>query len=254
MSGLRLQRVIARAGIASRRSAEDLIRQGRVRVDGRVVTELGTVVDTVHSRVEVDRVLVEAEPFVYVLLNKPPGTVTTLRDPEGRPTVASLVRDVGVRVVPVGRLDFSTSGVLLLTNDGDFAAQIGHPSAGAAKEYRALVQGAVGPRELERWRRPILIDGRWTRPATVGVAKQAGEFTWLTVTLHEGRNRQVRRLGEAAGQPVLRLERVAFAGIRCADLRPGRWRLLTRAELDGLRRRFGVPETVSCGGGRGCPR
>ncbi len=254
MTGLRLQRVIARAGIASRRSAEDLILQGRVRVDGRVVTELGTVVDAVHGRVEVDGVLVEPEPFVYLVLHKPRGTVTTLRDPEGRPTVASLVRDVGVRVVPVGRLDFATSGVLLLTNDGDFAARIGHPSAGAAKEYRALVRGAVGPRELERWRRPILIDGRWTRPATVGVAQQAGESTWLTVTLHEGRNRQVRRLGDAAGQPVLRLERVAFAGIRCADLRPGRWRSLTRAELDGLRRRFGVPAPGPRGGGRGRPR
>ncbi len=254
MTSVRLQRVLARAGVCSRRGAEELIRQGRVSVAGRVVTELGFVVDAATERVEVDGVLLEPEPLVYLVLHKPRGVVTTLRDPERRATVASLVRDVGVRVVPVGRLDFATSGVLLLTNDGDFAARLGHPSAGAAKEYLVQVRGGVGPRELELWRRPILVEGRWTRPATTTVVRQAGGYTWLSVTLHEGRNRQIRRLGEAAGQPVLRLVRVAFAGIRCAGLRPGRWRALTEVELDGLRRRFGVPARPAPGVPRGRPR
>jgi len=238
---VRLQRILARAGVCSRRGAEELIRQGRVRVAGQAVTELGVLVDAATARVEVDGVLIEPEPLVYLVLHKPRGTVTTLRDPEGRPTVASLVRDVGVRVVPVGRLDFATSGVLLLTNDGDFAARLGHPRAGAAKEYLVQVRGRVGPEELALWQRPIIVDGRWTRPAKVSVVRQAGGRTWLSVTLHEGRNRQIRRLGEAAGQPVLRLARVAFAGIRCAGLRPGQWRSLTEAELAGLRRHFGIP-------------
>jgi 23S rRNA pseudouridine2605 synthase len=237
----RLQRLLARAGLASRRGAEDLIRAGRVRVDGRVVVELGTTVDADHQLVELDGRRVVPEALVYLVLNKPCGTVTTLRDPQGRPTVIDAVGAIGVRVVPVGRLDYDTSGVLLLTNDGDLAARLAHPRSGAAKEYRAEVQGTVGVDELERWRRPIEIEGRWTRPAEVRILSRARGRTWLSIVLHEGRNRQVRRLGELAGQPVLRLERVAFAGVRCAGLRPGEWRPLTPAELARLRECFGVP-------------
>ncbi|MBN2195591.1 MAG: rRNA pseudouridine synthase [Polyangiaceae bacterium] len=241
MSCDRLQKILARAGVASRRGAEALIRDGRVAVAGRIVRELGVTVDSEREVVEVDGRRIEPEPLVYFVLHKPRGMVTTLRDPEGRPTVAAHVRAIGIRVVPVGRLDYHTSGVLLLTNDGELAAKLGHPRSRVEKEYLAKVRGPVAERELALWRRPIFIDGRWTQPAAVSLARTNGNKAWLSIVLHEGRNRQVRRLGEAAGQNVLRLVRVSFAGIGCTDLAPGQWRPLTRVELAGLRRRFPVP-------------
>lgn len=243
MTEERLQKVLARAGVASRRAAEDLIREGRVRVDGRVVRELGTRVGP-KARVEVDGQRVVAERFVYVLLHKPRGVVSTLRDPEGRPTVRDLLRSVGARVVPVGRLDYHTSGALLCTNDGEFAAKLLHPKGGVPKEYVAKVRGVVDEAGLERWRRSIVIDGRATRPAEVRILRVEGDKTWLSITLYEGRNRQVRRLGEATGFPVMRLARVAHAGITTEGLRPGDWRHLTTDELVELKRHYGVPRRV----------
>lgn len=257
MGAERLQKVLARAGVASRRGAEVLIRGGRVRVDGRVVESLGLTVDPARERVEVDGRPIAPEPLAYLLLNKPAGMVTTVRDPQGRPTVAERVRSVGVRVVPVGRLDFHTSGVLLLTNDGELAARLGHPSSGVAKEYLALVRGRGEARALARWRESIAIDGKWTRPAEVHRVRVEGDRTWLSITLHEGRNRQIRRLGEHAGQPVLRLERVAFAGLRCDDLARGEWRHLTATEVRQLRSRVGATppgSATSSGRERGCGR
>lgn len=244
MSTERLQKILARAGVASRRAAEELILAGRVKVDGRVVTELGTRADPRRARVEVDGRRVTAEPLVYIVLHKPKNVMCTLRDPQGRPTVIDYVRNVGVRLVPVGRLDFHTSGVLLLTNDGDFAEGLMHPRRSVPKVYVTKVQGELDDRALERWRRSIVIDGRATRPAEVKRLRTVQGKTWLEITLREGRNRQVRRLGEASGSEVMRLARVAYAGIGVDGLRPGQWRHLRVEELVDLKRAFGVPARV----------
>jgi len=240
----RLQKVLARSGIASRRKAEQLIVAGRVRVDGRVVTELGLSVDARRSRIEVDGQQVTAEPFVYLAWHKPREVMSTMNDPEGRSTVADFTQAVGVRVVPVGRLDFHTSGVMLLTNDGELASKLSHPASQVPKEYVAKVKGMVSEDSVERWKQSIVIDGRATRPAEVRRLRREGDKTWLAIVLREGRNRQVRRLGEAAGYQVMRLARVAYAGITVDGLKPGQWRHLTVDELKDLKRRFGVPARV----------
>lgn len=247
MSAERLQKILARAGIASRRRAEELIQAGRVRVDGRVVTELGVRADPRRDRIEVDGKRVVAEPLAYVVLHKPRGVVSTLRDPEGRPTVSDLVSGVGVRVVPVGRLDYHTSGVLLLTNDGDFAEKLAHPRGGAKKIYVAKLAGQVDDAGIERLSRGIEIDGKKTAPAEVKRLRTEGQKTWVEIGLREGRNRQVRRLGEAAGFPVMRLARIEYAGITADGLRPGKWRHLTVDELMSIKKAYGVPKRVGAG-------
>ncbi len=244
MSAERLQKVLARAGVASRRKAEELIVAGRVKVGGRVVRELGTKVDPQRDRVEVDGRRVHAEAPVYLILHKPRGVMCTLSDPEGRPTVVELLRGVGERVVPVGRLDFHTSGVLLMTNDGEFAAALAHPRRKVPKVYVAKVRGAVDDAGVERMRQSIEIDGRPTQPAEVRRLRTEGDKTWLELTLREGRNRQVRRLGDATGFPVMRLSRVEYAGINAEGLRPGEWRPLSTDELVALKRVYGVPKSV----------
>lgn len=244
MAAERLQKVLAQAGVASRRKAEELIVAGRVRVDGKVVTELGVRADPRTSRIELDGRRVVAEPLVYGVLHKPRGMVTTLSDPEGRPTIRELLDRVGVRVVPVGRLDFHTSGALLFTNDGEFAAKLAHPSTRAPKVYVAKVKGSLDERHIARWCESIHIDGRSTRPADIRVLRDEGDKTWIEVTLREGRNRQVRRLGEHAQTPVLRLARLSQAGITSEGLLPGEWRWLTVDELTSLKRAYGVPHKV----------
>jgi 23S rRNA pseudouridine2605 synthase len=241
--GERLQKVLARAGIASRRAAEALIVAGRVRVNGRVESELGVRV-TRKDRVELDGKRLVAEPLVYVVLHKPRGVVCTLKDPEGRPTVGEHLRGVSARVVPVGRLDFHTSGALICTNDGELLERLAHPRHHAPKEYVAKVRGIVDEKGLARLADQIVIDGRPTRPAEVRLLRVEGDKTWLTVRLREGKNRQVRRLGEHAGLPVMRLARVSHAGITVEDLRPGEWRHLTLDELKSMQREFGVPKRV----------
>lgn len=248
MAEERLQKVLARAGIASRRAAEELITKGRVKVDGRVVDQLGVRVDARKAKVEVDGKRLMAEPLVYVVLHKPRGVMCTLSDPEGRPTVAQLLEPVGVRVVPVGRLDFHTSGALLCTNDGEFANALAHPRNKAKKVYVAKVQGLVHDEQLENWRKSIEIDGRATAPADVRRLRFEGDKTWLELTLREGRNRQVRRLGEATGSLVMRLARISHAGVTAEDLRPGQWRHLSLDELIVLKRDFGVPHRVRAPG------
>lgn len=226
--------MLAQAGVASRRRAEELISAGRVRVAGQVVTTLGLRVDPARDTIEVDGRRVSAEPLAYVLFHKPRGVVSTMSDPAGRPALADYMKDVGVRVVPVGRLDFQTSGVLLLTNDGTFARNLLHPSRGVLKEYVLKVKGRVDDAGLARLRESIDIDGRRTRPAQVEVARHESDKTWLEVVLHEGKNRQIRRLAEHAGYLVMRLARVSFAGLSLDGLRAGEWRHLTRAELRSL--------------------
>jgi 23S rRNA pseudouridine2605 synthase len=239
---VRLQKALAHAGVASRRAAEALIAAGRVRVDGQVVTELGTRVDPRKSRVDVDGRRVIAESHVYVVLHKPRSVVSTMSDPEGRPTVRELLKDVPGRVYPVGRLDFATSGVLFATNDGDFAEGLMHPRRNVPKTYVLKVQGEMQPKDLDLWRHGIELEDGKTLPAKVKLLRHEAKKTWMELTITEGRNQQVRRMGDASGFRVMRLARTAFAGISSEGLRPGQWRYLTADELTTLKADFGVPK------------
>jgi 23S rRNA pseudouridine2605 synthase len=240
----RLQKILAHGGIASRRAAEELITAGRVRVNGRVVTELGAKADPRRDRVEVDGKRVVAEDFVYVVLHKPRGVVSTMSDPEGRPTVRELLASLGVRLYPVGRLDFSTSGVLLATNDGGLADGLLHPRKTVPKTYVLKVKGVMKPDDLDLWRKGIRLEDGMTLPADAKLLRHEGDKTWLELTIREGRNQQIRRMGEATGFPVMRLARVAFAEISAEGLAPGRWRHLTRDELVQLKKTYGVPRSI----------
>jgi 23S rRNA pseudouridine2605 synthase len=227
--GERLQKVLARAGLASRRAAEELIADGRVTVNGSVA-ELGRRVDVAHDRVAVDGAPVPVRPgLVYYLLNKPADVVTTASDPEGRPTVVQLV-PASPRVFPVGRLDVGTEGLLLLTNDGDLAHHLTHPRFGVDKEYLAQVVGRPSPGAVRQLREGVELDDGRTAPARV--AKVAPDT--LRIVIHEGRNRQVRRMCDAVGHPVRRLIRTRIGPLTDRRLAPGEWRLLTPAEIRGL--------------------
>ncbi len=240
----RLQKIISQAGIASRRAGEEIILAGRVRVNGRIVTELGAKADIHDDTIEVDGRRLIPEAPRYLVLHKPRGVVSTLSDPEGRPTVAGLLEGAGTRLYPVGRLDFATSGVLLVTNDGEFANGLLHPRGGVPKTYVVKAKGTMSPEDLERWEKGVdLEDGR-TLPAHVSFLRHEEDKTWFEITLREGRNQQIRRMGEATGFHVMRLARTSFAGITSENLRPGQWRPLTLDELLDLRKQFGVPRRV----------
>jgi len=229
--GERLQKVLARTGIGSRRVCEDLIAEGRVTVNG-TVAELGRRVDPEVDRVEVDGVPISVrEGLVHYLLNKPAGVVTTASDPQGRPTVVELV-PAEPRVFPVGRLDAETEGLLLLTNDGDLTHRLTHPSFGVEKEYLALVEGTPSAGSLRRLREGIELDDGRTAPARASLQPPSS----LTLVIHEGRNRQVRRMCEAIGHPVQRLVRVRIGPIADRQLAPGSWRPLTQDEVRALER------------------
>jgi 23S rRNA pseudouridine2605 synthase len=243
-SGTRLQKILARAGIASRRHAEELITAGRVRVNGRIATELGTRANPRHDRVEVDGKRVIAEDLVYVVLHKPRGVVSTMADPEGRLTVRDYLKDVPGRVYPVGRLDYATSGVLLATNDGDFAEALLHPRKAAPKTYVVKVNGIMADKDLAHWSAGVEIEDGKTLPARVTLIRHEDGKTWLELTIQEGRNQQIRRMGEATGFPVMRLSRTSFAGVTSEGLRPGTWRPLTTTELQTLKKAYGVPKVL----------
>jgi 23S rRNA pseudouridine2605 synthase len=240
----RLQRIIARAGITSRRAAEQLILSGRVRVNGALVTTLGTKADPVADKVEVDGRRVVAEGHVYLVMNKPRGVVSTVRDPEGRATVRELLGSVAERIFPVGRLDYHTSGVLLLTNDGDFFDALTHPKRKVPKTYVVKVAGEMREADRKKWSEGVAIDGRTTDSADVHILRHEAGKTWLELTLFEGKNQQIRRMGEATGFPVMRLSRTSFGGITSDGLRPGSYRPLTLDELTELRALFGVPRKL----------
>jgi 23S rRNA pseudouridine2605 synthase len=228
---VRLNAYLARAGVASRRRADELIKAGRVRVNGEP-GQLNTFIEH-GDRVEVDGRAVAPQRLAYVLLNKPAGTVTTARDPQGRPTVVDLV-DLPERIVPVGRLDADTTGALLLTNDGPLVHRLAHPRYGVEKVYEVEVEGEPDERALARLREGLDLDDGRTAPAK---ARPIGPSK-LELVLHEGRNRQVKRMCEAVGHPVRRLHRSAYAGLTLEGLEPGRWRELEPSEvrrLTGLR-------------------
>lgn len=239
---IRLQKLLARAGLASRREAEEWIREGRVSVNGRVA-QLGDRADPSRDAVKVDGKRVRSAPpaSTYLLLNKPKGYVTTTDDPERRDTVMDLVPG-GLRggVRPVGRLDVQTEGLLLLTDDGDLARDVTHPSKGCAKEYEVKVSGVPSDADVERLRRGIFLEGRRTRSCEIERTKTTaarGEGNaWFRVVLKEGRTRQIRRMFESIGHPVSKLKRVAIGPIRDAHLPVGATRRLSREEVDALRR------------------
>jgi 23S rRNA pseudouridine2605 synthase len=233
----RLQKVLAHAGIASRRAAEKLIVAGRVTVNGTVVAELGTKVDPARDAIKLDGKRIAGAPKrpTYLAFHKPRGVVTTLADPEGRPSVRDYLAGVPVRVYPVGRLDFDSEGLLILTDDGTLARDLMHPSSGVEKTYRAKVRGFPDPQTLDRLTRGIHIDGRRTGPANVRVVK-AGDNPWIEIGIMEGRNRQVRRMLQAVGHPVQKLRRIRYGGVELGRQPIGTLRPLRPAEVERLKR------------------
>jgi len=241
---MRLQKLLSMAGVASRRVAETLIVQGRVTVNGEAVTELGAKADPAQDEVRVDgRRVKVAVRRRYLLLNKPRGYVCTRSDPEGRPTVMALIASqvAGEYLYPVGRLDYDSEGLLLVTNDGDLTAALTHPRHGVEREYEARVRGVPDPRALARLRRGVTLDGHRTAPADARlrqVVEGRGQSV-ISLTIREGRNRQVRRMCEAVGLPIVRLRRVRIGPLTDTRLKPGQVRALTAREVDALRRACG---------------
>ncbi len=233
---MRLQKYLALCGVASRRHAEEMIESGRVTVNGITVTRMGTQAE------EGDVVCVDGKPVFpeaekkYIIYHKPAGEVTTVSDPEGRPTVLDRFSDIGVRLFPVGRLDYDSEGLLLLTNDGDLAEKMMHPSHEVDKAYYCKVLGSVTPEALDRLAKGVMLDDHPTSPARVRLIRQEAFDSIVMVTIHEGRNRQVRRMFEELGYKVLMLRRVRFGPLDLGDLRRGQWRFLEENEVRELKR------------------
>jgi 23S rRNA pseudouridine2605 synthase len=236
---IRLQKILSQAGVASRRAAEVLIAEGRVTLNGEVVREMGTKANPASDDIRVDgRRIRSAERLRYILLYKPAGYVTTRSDPQRRRTVLDLLPGVKEYVYPVGRLDYDTEGLLLLTNDGDLAARLTHPRHGVERTYEARVAGMPDEAALEQLRRGISLDGRRTLPAAVSLLNKrrgAGDGV-LAITIREGRNRQVRRMLDAVGHPVRRLTRVGIGPLSDRGLKPGTWRELRQEEVEKLKK------------------
>jgi pseudouridine synthase len=251
---VRLQKILSQAGIASRRAAEKLIAEGRVMVNGATIREMGVKADPSADDIRVDgRRVKSAQRHRYILLYKPAGFVTTRSDPQRRPTVIDLLRGVRDYVYPVGRLDYDTEGLLLLTNDGDLAAMLTHPRHEVERTYEARVAGTPDEHAIDRLRKGIPLDGRRTRPADVVVlsrglarrSRDAAEASVLLITIREGRNRQVRRMLEAVGHPVKSLKRTKIGPLGDRSLKPGHWRELTDAEVRMLKNQPGRPRPTA---------
>jgi 23S rRNA pseudouridine2605 synthase len=248
MPQIRLQKILSTAGIASRRAAEDLITQGRVTVNASTVVELGSKADPEHDDIRVDgRRVKPAARRRYFLLNKPRGYITSRSDPRHRPTVIDLLARHGIRdyIYPVGRLDYDSEGLLILTSDGALAEMLMHPSHGVGREYEVRVLGTPDDHEIDRIARGVVVEGRRTAPADVRRIKvfegdEGRVETMLSIVIHEGRNRQVRKMCEAIGHPVVKLRRVAIGPIRDAKLRPGDFRELSDDEIAALKRHAGT--------------
>ncbi|MBP8645399.1 MAG: rRNA pseudouridine synthase [Syntrophobacteraceae bacterium] len=243
MKGIRLQKVLAQAGLGSRRAAEEMIRQGRVAVNGCIVRELGTRVHPEIDRIRVDDAPVATEPKKVVLLfNKPTKCVTTVRDPQGRKTVMDYIPPMGIRLFPVGRLDYDAEGLLLLTNDGFLAHRLQHPRHGVSKIYEVKVRGIPDSEALKRLRSGVSLPRGTTAPAQVWVLRQTTGSSWLKIVLHQGWYRQIKQMGEAVGHPVLKIRRVAYGPLRLGDLKPATFRFLTSREILQLYGMFATDE------------
>jgi 23S rRNA pseudouridine2605 synthase len=234
---MRLNRFIALAGVSSRRGADDIIKSGRVTVNGKTVDQPGMDIDPAVDKVTVGHKRIEAEHFVYLLLNKPPETVTTLSDENGRPTVRDLI-DLPERIFPVGRLDFKTSGVLLMTNDGALTQLLTHPSHGVHKVYEVVVHRKMLDEHVAQLRRGVRLEDGRTRPCRIEFIRTQGAKAVYHFTVREGRNRLVRRLVEHFDYHVRRLTRIEFAGLTAGGLKVGQWRLMTKLEIKKLRERI----------------
>jgi 23S rRNA pseudouridine2605 synthase len=237
----RLHVRIAKSGLCSRRAAEEMIRQGRVTVNGELVTEMGVKV-TDEDQVAVDGMPALVAKSYTVVLNKPTGVVTTMRDPQGRPTITRYLPDMGVPLKPVGRLDMDTEGLLVCTNDGELANRLAHPRYGVDKEYQAIVHGIPNDKSLNKLRKGIWIEGGKTSPAKVEVihAEEKTNTTGLRITIHEGRKRQVRLMCEAIDHPVISLKRIRYGPLTIKGMRSGEARMLGKQEVDELRKLVGL--------------
>lgn len=248
---IRLQKVIADSGLASRRKAEEFIVQGRVTVNGQVVCELGTKVNPAKDHVKVDgRHLKPVPPQTFVMLNKPKNIVSTMSDPSGRSTIADLLPGVHVRVFPVGRLDFDSEGLMLLTNDGDLAQLLLHPRHHVPKTYLIKVKGMLAPEHIDALEKGVMLDDGRTGPAVVKKVGKATENSWLEITIFEGRKHQVKRMLDAVNHPVLKLKRVKFGPLVLGDLPTGHYRYLTDREANAVRELARERQEMQAGGGQ----
>lgn len=229
---VRLQKYLAQCGVCSRRKAEELIRDGRIRIDGQVVTEMGLQIVPGKNKVTFDRKEVNPEEeFFYYMLNKPKGYVTTLSDPQGRPVVTSLIKDSRVRLFPVGRLDLDTEGALILTNDGSLAQKIQHPSFNTLKSYEAVVNGVPAKDKIKQLELGIFLEGKMTAPATVSFLGKRGRNSLYKIVIHEGRKRQIRKMFNHIGHQVIHLKRTAYGKLSLGNLASGKYKRLNTSEL-----------------------
>lgn len=234
MEELRLQKYLAQCGVSSRRGAEQIIQEGRVTVNGTVVTEMGIKVKK-GDKVTVDGQLVKQEKSkYYILLNKPSGVLSSVKDDRGRDCVVDLIEGIDARLYPVGRLDYDTTGLLLLTNDGDFMQRVTHPSFEIWKTYQAVVKGVPTETDVKRFAEGIMLDDGKTLPAVLDVVGYKGNNAIVEVSIREGRNRQVRRMLERIGHPVNSLKRISFGSLELGDLKPGKWRHVQPEEIARL--------------------
>jgi len=236
----RLQKILSEMGITSRRKAEDLIFEGRVTVNGRIAT-IGTKADPVKDHIKVNgKLLIRPEPKVYIMLNKPKDVVTSLHDPEGRPTVKDFLKGVKYRVFPVGRLDYDSEGLLLLTNDGDFAHAVLHPSKKISKTYLVKVKGIPEEDKIEKLKTGVKLVERMTAPVKVKRIRETENNSWLEIIIYEGKKRQIRRMLEKIGHDVLKLKRIRVDGLELGKLEPGTFRYLTPEERDKIKKEVEV--------------
>ena len=241
MSAERLQKILSRAGIASRRAAEQMILDGRVAVDGKIITELGTKFNITINKISVDNKIISySGEKVYILLNKPQNILSSAKDDRGRTTVVDLITDISERIYPVGRLDYDTEGLILLTNDGELMNALLHPKFQINKTYLAKVTGNVTKDKLELLQKGIQLDDGITAPAIVRVIGKSNTEAKIEITIHEGRNRQVRRMFAAIGCEVKRLKRIKFANLTIHNLKIGQYRQLTKVELENLYQMAGL--------------
>jgi 23S rRNA pseudouridine2605 synthase len=231
----RLQKILAKAGISSRRKAEELIQQGMVSIDGKIVTDMGIKLDPQHHQITVNgKTVATPEQKVYFLLNKPAGYVTTVNDPQNRPIVTSLLKDVQQRVFPVGRLDLNTEGALLLTNDGDLANRILHPRNEVTKTYVAEVSGHPSSKDISLLEKGIEIEGKKTWPARIKLLDRTKNASKYQLTIHEGRKRQIRKMFTAIGFPVITLKRIAYGRLKLENLKTGQYRPLSQKDIQQI--------------------
>jgi pseudouridine synthase len=235
----RLQKIIAKAGIASRRKAEELILEGCVQVNGAIITEAGTKADPLKDHIKVNgKLLSSPRKKIYFILNKPKGYITSVSDPEGRPTVMQLVSGVKERLYPVGRLDYYTEGLLLLTNDGDLAHKLMHPRFGIEKKYWAKVKGAPSEGSVNKIAAGgVSLSAGVSAPCVIRSIRKTDQNTWLEIILHEGKKREIRVLMDKIGHPVLKLKRIGYAHLKLGTLPLGAYRPLTAREVEGLEKR-----------------